>query len=48
MTKLGNQRDPRTYGALQLEITGTKNFEIGKLREKKNVQMQMAGNNAQI
>lgn len=40
--KSRSQRKPKTSEAQQLEITGTKKFEIAKLSEKRNAQMHLA------
>ena len=40
--ELKNQRNPKPSEAQRLEITGTKKFEIAKLSEKRNAQMQLS------
>ena len=40
--ELKSQRNPKPLEAQQLEITGIKKFEIAKLSEKRNAQMQLS------
>ncbi len=44
--KSRSPRNPKISEAQQLETTGTKNFEIAKLNEKKNAQMHLAAEKA--